>query len=108
MAVKWEDLVREGNKKVSKRGGRPDFVLQFDGEPDVVVKFPDGQRSMDYEEAQSGKQQLKILLGRDFARVWEKFRGTNVEVVSGLIQAMWDHWDDESDEVPGGKEGSGI
>ena len=108
MSVKWDDLVNEGRKKVEKRGGRPDFVLKFDGEPDVVVKFPDGQRSMDYEEAQSGKQQLRILLGRDFSRVWEKFRGVPVETLTALIQRMWDHWDDEGDQVPGGKEDSGI
>lgn len=110
MAVKWDDLVKQGNKKVerSKRSRKP-YVLKFgDGEPDVVVKFPDGQRSMDYEEAQSGKSQLKILLGRDFFRVWEKFENVDVEVVSELIKSMWDHWDDDSDEVPGGKEVSGA
>lgn len=108
MATNWEDLVAGAERKLAKqKKNREPYVLNFKDEPPVSVKFPDGQRSMDYEEAESGKQQLRILLGRDFQRVWEKFKGVDVTVVTDLIRDMWRHWDDESEEVPGGKEDSG-
>ncbi|WNM69944.1 tail assembly chaperone [Rhodococcus phage GuyFagieri] len=101
MAVNFATLAGRAEKRVGKK---KDFVLQIgDDQPDIVIPRPDAIVSMQSEKAGSLYDQLQVLTGKEFPRILELVKGKPIQVVQDLITAMWDAWEDDAHEVPGGK-----
>lgn len=107
MATDFATLAARAEKRVSRKKSRKPYVLTGlpDEQPDITIQYPDAIKSMEFEKAPNVYEQLRVLTGKDFARVLGLVDGLDIAVVQDLIQSMWDHWDDDSHEVPGGKEG---
>lgn len=102
----FDDYVKQGNRKASEKNRQP-YVLTFSAqdEPDIVIPYPDAVKQMDYEEAQTANQQLKVLMRPgDYIRLRDKLRGKPVEAVTQIVSDIWELWADDSNAVPGGKE----
>lgn len=103
MGTSFESLV-ERAKKRTKGLNRAPFVITVEGDDPIEVEYPDAIKSMNYERAETVYDQLRALLGTDFTRILDLVRGKDISVLQLLITEMWDFWDDDSHEVPGGKE----
>ncbi|WIC89664.1 tail assembly chaperone [Rhodococcus phage Apiary] len=103
MAVNFATLASRAEKRAGKK---KDFVLQLgDDQPDIVIPRPDAIVSMQSEKAGSLYDQLQVLTGKEFPRILELVKGKPIQVVQDLISEMWDAWEDDAHEVPGGKRG---
>ncbi|ATS93123.1 tail assembly chaperone [Gordonia phage Patio] len=104
MGTSFESLVERAKKRTKGRNRDP-FVITIEGDDPIEVPYPDAIKSMNYERAETVYDQLRALLGVDFTRILDMVRGKDISVLQLLITEMWDFWDDDSHEVPGGKRG---
>lgn len=104
----FSKYVDEGKKKAQGKNRKPFILRDLPDKPDkpIVIEFPDAPTQMRYEEAQSLPQQLRVLMGvRNYARLLDNLKGEPGEAAEAILTDMWDQWgEDDSDEVPGGKE----
>lgn len=100
----FQQLADRAEKRRHKGKKKRPYVLPVDGDKDIVIPYPDAIKSMEYEELTTVRAQLRCLTGAEFPRILELCRGRDVSVIQDLISDMWDFWDDDSNEVPGGKE----
>ncbi|WGH20822.1 tail assembly chaperone [Gordonia phage Commandaria] len=103
MGTSFADLQKRAARR-SKGRNREPFVLEVEGDDPIKIKYPDAIKSMEYERAATVYEQLQILAGADFPRLIDLFRGEDISVVQLMITEMWDQWNDDSLQVPGGKE----
>lgn len=103
MPTDFKSLQERAARRTKNRNRQP-FVLNIEGDDPIRIKYPDAIKSMEYERADTVWAQLQILAGPDFPRLLDLFRGEDISVVQLLITEMWDQWNDDSHEVPGGKE----
>lgn len=106
MAKYFEDFVEQGEKKAKAKGSsRKPYVIKFrDETPDIVIPYLDAKKSLYYETADGGLAQLRILMKPgDLVRFLDKLDGTPVESLKDIVADIWEFWNDDSDEVPGGK-----
>jgi len=106
MAISFDDLVQRAEKRNRHKVKTPFVMKMPNDEPDLVVERPDAVKSMQFEETSTAIGQLRILLGKDFNRVWELFRGQDISVATMLISQMWEHWDDSDIRVVEGGKGA--
>lgn len=107
----FEDFVAQGEKKAKAKGSeRKPFVIKFkDDTPDIRIEPLDALKSLHYEQAQSGLAQLRVIMRPgDLARFMEKLDGAPVEALKAIVDDIWDKWNDDSNEVPGGKADSEV
>ncbi len=106
MGFSFDDLVDRAERRNKSKVKTPFVMKMPNDEPDLVVPRPDAQKSLNFEEATTAKQQLQILLGKDFGRVWDIFKGQDVEVAQMMVTEMWSHWDgNDIVGIDGGKAG---
>ncbi|QAY17387.1 tail assembly chaperone [Gordonia phage IDyn] len=103
-SVSFEDLEKRAARRIKGRNRSP-YVLKVEGDDDIVIKYPDAVTSMEYEAATGIMEQLRILSGSEYPRLIDLFRGKDIAVVQLFITDMWETWNDDSHEVPGGKRG---
>ena len=103
MATDFNSLLQRAERRTRGRNRQP-YVLNIEGDDPISIKHPDAVTSMEYERAESVWDQLKILAGPEFPRLLDLFRGKDISVVQLMITEMWEQWNDDSHQVPGGKE----
>lgn len=102
--LNFQQLADRAEKRRHKGKPKKPFVMKVEGDKDIVIPYLDSIKSMDYEEAQTVRAQLRILAGAEYPRIIELVRGRDISVIQDFIAEMWDFWDDDSHEVAGGKE----
>ncbi len=100
----FQQLADRAEKRRHKGNKKEPYRLKVEDDKDIVIQYPDAIRSMDYEEAKTARAQIQILAGSEYPRIMALLRGRDIAVLQDLIADMWDFWDDDSNEVPGGKE----
>lgn len=103
MATDFNTLLQRAERRTQGRNRQP-YVLKVEGDEDIVIKYPDALKQMEYERADTVYGQLQILTGPEFPRLLDLFRGKDISVVQLLITELWEQWNDDSAAVPGGKE----
>lgn len=100
----FNSLVATAKRKNAKKNRAP-YVLNFEDDKPVTIAFPDANKLLDYEEAPTANAKLKLLMSPgDYRRLRGHLEGQDGEVVTLILEEMWDQWGDDSDQVPGGKE----
>ncbi|AET09777.1 tail assembly protein [Gordonia phage GTE5] len=104
MGTSFESLVSRAQKRNKGKNRKP-FVLEIQDDDPITIAYPDAVKSMEYEAATTVREQIRILAGADYPRLMDLFRGEDISVVQILLTEMWDQWNDDSHDVPGGKRG---
>lgn len=124
---KFATIKAEAKRKAETRGIKAPKVKPFvieDVEPNIVITVPDTKRMLVISECigPDGIFQmanvmplLRALCGDQFGRVWQLIPSDDdsaQDILLGVIQKLWEHFDDairevmEVEENPGGSEGS--
>lgn len=107
MAFKFSDIVKEGDRRRSKRKINPEpFEIELSEGKVVSVPFPDANTYLSL--GQAGEEdtlgQLKAFFRTDpraFNALIDELEGVPVEAIGVLIEEMWEFWDQDVNEVPG-------
>lgn len=103
----FQSLVTTAKRKNAKKNRTP-YVLNNLGDGDersITIPFPDAVKLLDYEEMPTANAKLQLLMTPgDYRRFRAALKGADGEVVTMILEEMWDQWGDDSDQVPGGKE----
>ena len=103
----FQSLVTTAKRKNAKKNRTP-YTLNNIGDGDdrpITIPFPDALKQLDYEEAPTANAKLQLLMSStDYRRFRNALKGKDGEVVTMILEEMWDQWGDDSDQVPGGKE----
>ena len=104
MATNFSSLVATAKRKNAKKNRKP-YVLNFDDDKPITIPFPDAVKLLDYEECPTANAKLQLLMTvADYRRFRDHLKGEDGEVVTMVLEEMWDQWGDDADQVPGGKE----
>ena len=103
MATSFDELLKRSSRRTKSRN-RQDYVLTVEGDDPIRIQYPDALKSMEYERASTVWDQVRILAGSEFPRLIDLFRGQDISVVQLMLTDMWEFWEDDSMQVPGGKE----
>jgi hypothetical protein len=106
MATDFMSLVATAKRKNAKKSRKP-YVLSNlpNEEKPITIPFPDATKLLDYEEAPTANAKLQIIMSpADYRRFRAALKGVDGEVVTMILDEIWELWGDDSEEVPGGKE----
>lgn len=107
MAFKFVDVVSEGERRRKKRNLNPTpFEIELADGGIVKIEYPDANTYLALGQAgeENTLGQLKALFRnnpRGYNKIIDELEGAPVEAIGVLIEEMWEHWDQDVQNVPG-------
>lgn len=96
-SFRFDEIRAEAEKKFTKP-----FVLEIDAENTVEIPFLTAEKAIEFEERAVGaKAQLEVLCGDEFPKIWDLVKGEDLALLKALIAAVWEHFNGQSDGLPG-------
>lgn len=109
MAFNFNDLVAEANRRRTRSGARSEnYALEIDGNS-YEIPYPDAQTYLAILQIPNDHlaSQLELLFGNGNRRAYNELmaalKGKPVEVLSVLMESIWDFWGYQPQETSQGK-----
>ena len=106
MQTDFSSLRATAKRKNAKKKREP-YIINFDDDKPITVKYPDANKLLDFEEAPTANAKLRLLLtATDYRRLRTHLDGEDGEIITVMLDEIYDLWGSDAEDVPGGKEPS--
>ncbi len=107
--AKFEDLVNKAEARASKKGARPPYVLEVEGEV-YEIPYPDAETvlALSTIEEDETLEQMKMVFRPNpvaFNALMRGLRGAPAETIDVILNDMFATWNDDSLRQPGKSKG---